>query len=207
MFRAPDTGLRVYSSASRQEANRKFHTAKEAPQDRSQIGTTPQIVHANLAAKGPMRLHFEIPRIARDVGTVYLAQSGANVYDSRMEIDGKRSLLAEAWQRTELRGLKKIFTTVGAGLLTLGWNYKMRLRPWQLTEWFGICIVAAWLSLTVLEFCGHLTIGWSRNKWAQLKAEIAHEVASVKSESDKTSHKRYVATYPDKIGRNKYLNA
>jgi hypothetical protein len=116
-----------------------------------------------------------------------------------MDTNGKRSLLAEAWHRTELLGPKKIVTTVGAGLLTLIWNYEMGLRPLQLTVWFGICVVAAWLSLTVLEFCGHLTIGWSRNKWAQLKAEIAHEVASVKSESDKTSQKRYVATYPDEV--------
>jgi hypothetical protein len=56
-------------------------------------------------------------------------------------------LLSKAWQRTELRGLKKIFSTVGLGILVLLWNLFMGLRGWELTKRFAICVPAAWLNL------------------------------------------------------------
>jgi hypothetical protein len=88
----------------------------------------------------------------------------------------RSSLLSEAWHRTELRGFKKIYTTVVAGIVTLYWNYKMGLRTLQFTEWFGVCVVGAWLSLTILEFCGYLTIGWIRDKYLTFMAQLNTEL-------------------------------
>lgn len=114
-----------------------------------------------------------------------------------------QSLLAEAWHRTELLGPKKIFSTVGAGLVTLAWNFKVGLRSWQLTEWFAVCVIVAWLTLVALEFGGYLAVGWMRVTWTlflqRLRLDIAHEVAQVVVEQTRV--------HPPTVARNTFSSA
>ncbi len=100
-------------------------------------------------------------------------------------------LLSTAWQRTELRGPKKIFSTVGVGVLVVIWYWFIGLRAWDSTKWFLICVPAAWFSLTIMEFLGHLGLAWISMQWTalvgQVRSEVTREVARIVHEEAQAS--------------------
>ncbi len=93
-----------------------------------------------------------------------------------------QSLAREAWKKTDLKGLKKIYGSLCVALLNFLFNYEANLRTLGLTLWFVGCTVAAYAVMTALEFSGHLAFLRAKSLWTSFTTDLRNQVISAVKE-------------------------